>query len=413
MKNIDSIGHVTGKSVYLDDIPVRKGTLYAVPFVSSIARGIITRIDLTKAASLDGVVKILTWKDIPSENQIGGILPDEPLFAETEVDFIGQPIACIVAESELIARKARKLIEISFEELPPVLNPREAAQAGQFLFPPRTFQNGNEKNSWKKCTHIFEGRADSGGQEHLYIETQGAYALPMENGNIKVHSSTQGPTAVQKTIAGVLGIPMHLIEVDVQRLGGAFGGKEDQATPWACMVALAAQVLQKPVKISLHRMDDMYMTGKRHPYSTDFKIGLSKDLKILAFEASYFQNGGAAADLSPAILERTLFHVTNSYFIPNVKATAYSCKTNLPPFTAFRGFGAPQAMFVIESAIAKAAGELKIPASVIQAKNLLKKGDEFPYGQKAEEENAVKSWKQADKQFDVSKLFKEIETFNK
>ncbi|RLD45414.1 MAG: xanthine dehydrogenase [Bacteroidetes bacterium] len=413
MKNIDSIGHVTGKSIYLDDIPEQKGSLHALPFASSIARGRIVNINFSKATALEGVVKIFTWKDIPGENQIGGILPDEPLFAEKNVDFIGQPIACIVAESELIARKARKLIEVEYKELKPILDPREAAKSGQFLFPPRTFQSGNIDSSWKKCTHIFEGRSDSGGQEHLYIETQSAYALPMENGNLKVHSSTQGPTLVQKTIAKVLSLPMHRIEIDVQRLGGAFGGKEDQATVWACMAAIAANALQKPVKISLHRMDDMYMTGKRHPYTSDYKIGLSEDLKILAFEVDYFQNGGAAADLSPAILERTLFHITNSYFIPNVKANAYSCKTNLPPFTAFRGFGAPQAMFVVESAIAYAAGELNIPGQIIQRKNLLKKGDTFPYGQKAEEDNAEKSWEQATKHFNIPKLSKEIETFNK
>ena len=413
MKNIDSIGHVTGKSVYLDDIPEQKGTLHALPFTSPIARGKIIRINFSKAEAVDGVIKIFAANDIPGENQIGGILPDEPLFAEQEVDFIGQPIACIIAESEFIARKARRLIEIELEELPPVIDPREAAQVGQLLFPPRTFQSGDVASAWEKCTHIFKGRVDSGAQEHLYIETHGAYALPMENGNLRVHSATQGPTLVQKTIAKVLDLPMHSIEVDVQRLGGAFGGKEDQATAWASMAALAAHSLKKPVKISLHRMDDIQMTGKRHPYTSDFKIGLSEDLKILAFEADYYQNGGAAADLSPAILERSLFHVTASYFIPNVKATAFSCKTNLPPNTAFRGFGAPQAMFVIESAIAHAAGELNIPALVIQEKNLLKEGDAFPYGQKATGVHAGKAWKQAIQTFDIPKLTRKIESFNK
>jgi xanthine dehydrogenase large subunit len=205
---------------------------------------------------------------------------------------------------------------------------------------------------------------------------------------------------------------MHRIEVDVQRLGGAFGGKEDQATAWACMAVLAASKLQKPVKISLHRLDDMQMTGKRHPYSSDFKIGLGKDLKILAFETTYYQNGGAAADLSPAIMERTLFHATNSYFIPHVKATAYSCKTNLPPFTAFRGFGAPQAMFVVESAIAFAAENLGIPARKIQEINLLAEEDEFHYGQQAVQANARNSWRKLAQHFQIEKLENKIKDFN-
>jgi xanthine dehydrogenase large subunit len=256
-----------------------------------------------------------------------------------------------------------------------------------------------------------EGRSETNGQEHLYIETQGAYSIPLENGGIRIYSSTQGPTAVQRTAARVLGLHMHQLEVDTTRLGGGFGGKEDQATTWGIMCALATYHLKKPVKYSLHRMEDMRMTGKRHPYSADFKIGLGRDLKILAYEATFYQNAGAAADLSPAVMERTLFHCTNSYFVPNVKATAYSCRTHLPPNTAFRGFGGPQGMFVIEAAIAKVAEQLGIPASEIQQKNLLNTGDEFPYGQIADSE-ANECWNKAVKLYDLSKLRKEIDVFN-
>ncbi|HRH38416.1 MAG TPA: molybdopterin-dependent oxidoreductase, partial [Flavobacteriales bacterium] len=229
---------------------------------------------------------------------------------------------------------------------------------------------------------------------------------------IRISSSTQGPTAVQRTVARVLGIPMHRIEVDVTRLGGGFGGKEDQASAWAALVALAAYVLKKPVKLSMHRMDDMRMTGKRHPYSSDFKIGLSKDLKILAYEATFHQNAGAAADLSPAVMERTMFHATNSYFIPNVTATAYSCRTHLPPNTAFRGFGGPQGMFVIESAIAHAAEELGATAREIQKRNLLQEGSEFSYGQIADRVNASPAWELAEQKFDFAKLQNEADAFN-
>lgn len=412
MNNIDAIGHVTGRSVYLDDIPIRNGTLYAVVYGSDIANGKIKSIDLSEAEKLEGVSGIFTFKDIPGNNQIGGIIPDEHLLAENEVHFIGQPIALVVAKDEFTARKARKLIKLTYQEFKPIVDPREAKEKGHLFIPPRTFQSGNIDEAWEKCDFIFEGRAETAGQEHLYIETQGAYTYPLESGNLKIHSSTQGPTIVQKTVAQVLGLQMHNIEVDVQRLGGAFGGKEDQATLWACLSAMASYKLQKPVKISVHRLDDMEMTGKRHPYSSDFKIGLTKDLKILAFETTYFQNGGAAADLSPAIMERTLFHAANSYFIPNLKATAFSCKTNLPPFTAFRGFGAPQAMFVIESAIAFAAEKLNTHARKIQEKNLLKENDVFHYGQIAEQANAGKTMELVLKNFQIEALEKEINKYN-
>ena len=204
---------------------------------------------------------------------------------------------------------------------------------------------------------------------------------------------------------------MHQVEVDVQRLGGGFGGKEDQANAWAGICAVATQITGRPVKYALHRMEDMRMTGKRHPYSSDYKIGLDKDLKIVAYEASFYQNAGASCDLSPPVLERTLFHCTNSYFIPNVTATAYCCRTNLPPNTAFRGFGGPQGMFVIESAITHAAEKMGVSAAEIQKKNLLNDGDEFPYGQKAESD-AVTSWTQADAEFDFAQLQREADEFN-
>jgi len=217
---------------------------------------------------------------------------------------------------------------------------------------------------------------------------------------------------VQKFGARVLGIPMHKIEVDVVRLGGAFGGKEDQATPWAIMAALAVYHLQKPVKVILSRHDDMHMTGNRHPYNTNFKIGLSNDLKIVAFEADYLQNAGASADLSPAITERTLFHTTNSYFVPNVRTTVYSCKTNLPPNTAFRGFGAPQGVYVMEAAIKHAANKLSIRAREIQKVNLLVENDEFPYGQIAKNVELTSLWNTAHKKFNIEKLEKEVNDFN-
>ena len=413
MKNIDSHNHVSGKSIYLDDIQELNGTLYALPFDSTVAHAKIKSIDLKAALESHGIVTILTAKDIPGQNQIGGIFPDEPLLADGEVHFRGQVIAIIVGKSEHDCRMASKLIKVEYEELPVIVDPRVAQAQNKLIMPPRQFKLGDTASAWSECEYVFEGRSDVNGQEHLYIETQGAYARPKEYESIIISSSTQGPTAVQRMVAQVLGIPMHKIEIDTVRLGGGFGGKEDQATPWAVMVALACQHLHKPVKMSMHRMDDMRMTGKRHPYSADFKIGLTKELKILAYEVTHYQNAGAAADLSPAVMERTLFHSTNAYFVPNVIGKAFSCKTNLPPNTAFRGFGGPQGKFVIEAAIVKAAESLNISPAVIQRANLVVDGSELSYGQVLQQVEATNTWETAMKSYDYDAQKARVEAFNK
>lgn len=412
MSNIDSIRHVRGESLFIDDVIAPEGVLYGYIFYSPIAHGKILKINLSDALKSEGVHGIFTAKDIPGENQIGGIIPDENLFAEDTVHFIGHPIAMVVADTFLYAHDAVKKIKGDFKKLPAVFDARKAAKKNQLIIPPRIFEMGNVEQAWNNCDYIVEDTVESGGQEHLYLETQGSLAIPVEGGGIKIISATQGPTAVQRTVARVLGLPMHKIEVDVARLGGGFGGKEDQATPWAVMAALAAFKLNVPVKLVLPRQEDIRITGKRHPYSSDFKIGLNKEGKILAYEVTFYQNAGAAADLSPAILDRTLFHCTNSYFIPNVKATALSCRTNLPPFTAFRGFGGPQGMFVIESAIYKAAQVMGIDPSVIQKKNLLSEGNEFPYGQKTVQPHAEKCFYEIETRFDKNEIYRNVKEFN-
>ena len=412
MKNIDSIKHVRGESLFVDDVLVPEGTLYGYVYYSPVAHGKILNLDLNEAFSAKGVKEILSAKDIPGENQIGGSIPDENLFAEGSVHFIGHPIALVVAETKLEAHEAAKKIKCEIKKLPAIFNPREAAEKSELIIPPKTFSLGDVDEAWKNCDYIVEGKVENGGQEHLYLETHGALAVPTEGGGVKIISSTQGPTSVQKTTARVLGLPMNKVEVDVVRLGGGFGVKEDQATQWAVMAALAAYKLNVPVKLVLPRQEDIRITGKRHPYSSDFKIGLNKEGKILAYEASFYQNAGAVADLSVAILDRTLFHCTNSYFIPNVKATAYCCRTNLPPFTAFRGFGGPQGMFVVESAIYKAAEVMGIDPSVIQKKNLLSEGDEFPFGQKTFNCHAKICFDEVEKRYNSQEIFERIKEFN-
>jgi len=410
--NADAPGHVTGKSIYVDDIPVMEGMLFLKIFDSPVAHGKIKNIDFAEAEQIEGVVKIFSYKDIPGENQIGGIIPDEPLLADSEVHFCGQPILIIAAENEDAAEEALHKIKVDIDPLPVITDPRVAFAQNKLLSPSRKFKIGDAASAFTKCKHVFEGKAETNGQEHLYLETQGAYAYPTEHDSVKIFSSTQGPTQVQRTAARVLGVSMNKVEVDVSRLGGGFGGKEDQASAWATMAAMVAYLLKRPAKCILHRMEDMRMTGKRNPYSSDYKIGLDENLNILAYEATFYQNGGAAADLSPAILERTLFHCTNSYFVPNVIATAHSCKTNLPPNTAFRGFGGPQGMFVIESAIDHVAKSLGIDASVIQRRNMMGDDNELPYGQIVKNCEAKNCWDEAVSKYGIEKIKNEINAFN-
>lgn len=342
MKNVDAVLDVKGEFRFTGDIPAPEGVLHGAVFSSPAARGKIIRLDCDAARGIEGVADILTAEHIPGENQIGLVVRDEPLLASGEVFYIGQPVAVVVAEDARIAREAARAIEMDIEELPGVFDARDAHAKGELLAPPRTFSLGNVEETWPRCDVVVSGRAESGGQEHFYLETQNALAYPLENGKLKVLSSTQSPGDVQRMIAGVLGLPMHRIEAEAPRLGGGFGGKEFQAVPWAAMAALAAFRLRKPVRIALRRDEDFRMTGKRHPYSSDFRIGLTRDGRNLAYEVSFYQNAGAVTDLSLSILERTLLHATGAYFIPNVRATAFSCRTNLPPNTAFRGFGTPR-----------------------------------------------------------------------
>ncbi len=413
MRRIDAAAHTRGESQYVDDMPVPAEMLYAAVFASPVMHGKILSLDVEKARALQGVVAVLTAKDVPGENQIGSIIPDEELLAGSEVCYVGQPVAVVVGTSQAVALKGVSKIAMKVAELPAVTDPKEAFRQGKIIGVPRTFALGDVDAAWQDCDFVVEGDCDIGGQEHVYLETQRARAIPLEGDCIRIHSATQSPNAVQRHAAKILGVPVSSIEVDVKRLGGAFGGKEDQATPWACMAALAAWHTGKPVELALRRADDMRMTGKRHPYKSDFKIGITKEGKILAFEAKHYQNSGATADLSTAILERTLFHGTNSYYIPNVRIFGVCCRTNLVSNTAFRGFGAPQGMFVMESAIAKASEKSGIPREDIQQKNLLRENDLFPYGQRAGNCPVRASWNKAVERYGLPSIRCRIEEYNK
>jgi len=412
MRHRDSDLHVTGRSQYVDDVPPPAGMLHGAVFGAPVAHGKIQAVELEAAREVEGVVAVFAHSDIPGDPIIGALRKDEPLWANDEVRFIGQPIALVVAESPEAARRGVKACAVTIEERPVITCPREAFAKNELLQETRIFEKGSVDDVWERCATVVEGAVDLAGQDHLYLETNRSRAVPREDGQMTVYASTQSPSAAQKHIAGVLGEPMHKVEVDVRRLGGGFGGKEDQATHWACMAAVAARRLDRPVQIVLSRTEDMRMTGKRHPYKQDFKIGLDTEGRILAYEVSHYQNGGAFMDLSAAVLERTVLHSTNAYAIPNVRIRAACCRTNLPPNTAFRGFGGPQGMFVLEVAIEKAAAKMGVTPEWIQSRNLIEDGYVFHYGQELEECNMRRTWEEARRDYDFEGTRERIRRFN-
>ena len=413
MKTIaESALNVRGLTRYIDDLPEPKDCLQAAVKLSESARGRILSIDASKALALDPSVLVVTAKDVPGENQIGANKPDEPLLPEHEWEYWGQPLVMVLAKTRSLARRAASLVELKGENLPAVLDPRIAAANSDFILPSRTIEFGDPESAFADCAHVVSGKVDSGGQEHVYLETQGAYAELRDGGKLFIISSTQAPSGVQKAAAQAMGLPMNKVEVEARRLGGGFGGKEDQAAIWGSLAALGAWVSKKPVKLYLNRRDDMRATGKRHPYSTDFRIGADDEGKLVAFEADYFQNSGSTCDLSPAIMSRTLLHATGAYRIPNVRVTGYMCRTNLPSFTAFRGFGAPQAFFVIEAALDALARSMGIDAAELQQKNLFEEGDSTHFGMPLVRVRGKEAFDKVLQKADWMNLRQSIESFN-
>ena len=425
----DAAGHLRGETTYIDDLAEPRDLLFAALRLSDSPRGRVLRIDPSAALALDPSVRVVTARDIPGENQIGSAVPDEPLLPDPEWEYRGQPLLLCLASTRELARAAAKLVIIESETLDPVLDEREAAARGDFILPTRTqrsgvFDKGGTGGKFGDGAELYagvlaaggiviEGRVDSGGQEHVYLETQGAVAERREGDRMVVVSSTQGVSVTQRAVARILGLPQHRVEIEARKLGGGFGGKEDQATPWACLAALGAWVSRRPVKLVLDRATDMKATGKRHPYSSDFRIAASKEGIIAAFEVDFYQNSGSTCDLSPAILSRSLFHAAGAYRIPNLRATGRMCRTNLPSFTAFRGFGAPQAFFVVEAAIEALAGRLGIDPVEIRRRNLLREGDLTHYGMRLEGVRAAEAFDRLLEKADWKGLRADIDAWNK
>jgi len=411
MRNDDTLMHVRGTSQFVDDIPM-PGCLHAVLFTSPVAKGRIRSLDICKAAAAPGVAAVYTHKDVPGLNQVGHIFKDQPLLAVDAVEYIGQPIALVVADTKRNARKALKLIAADIEKLEPMLDPRAAAAAGQIHGKKRVQVHGDPDAAFAKCKHVFAGRLASGPQEHFYFETQRALAVPGEHDTIKVYASAQSPGAFHHHLAEVLGIPMHKVELDIRRLGGGFGGKESTAV-WIVAPALAAFLLKRPVKLALERNEDISTTGKRHAYEYDYRLGLDAEGNILAYDITLYQHAGACADISLAVLGRSFLHVCGSYRIPNVRATGLCCRTNIPPNNAFRGFGVPQGTFAIEAALSAAAQKLGVEPEALKKKNLLKDGDILPYGVTLSGVNSARCWEALDAKVNIDRRRAAAAAYNK
>jgi len=364
-----AIKHVTGESVYINDMPVNDRLLIGRVVYSSQAHARIISVDISKAKKVSGVHSILTFKDIPGINQMGAVINDEFCLAEDEVFFIGQVICLIAAESEEIAIAAEKLITIKYQPLEAILTIEQAMEKNSVIAPPHIMETGVPDKALAEAEYKIDGTLLTGAQEHWYLETQTCLCIPGEGNEMNVYSSTQHPSETQAIVAQVLGIQRNEVVVEVRRMGGGFGGKETQGNHTAAWTALLANATGRPVKIHLFREDDQRITGKRHRFLSKYKAGFNNEGKITACIMELNADAGAATDLSMAILDRALFHADNAYFIPNFRVTGKAWKTNLPSNTAFRGFGGPQGIAVIETIIDRIARYLKKDAAEIRFKN--------------------------------------------
>jgi xanthine dehydrogenase large subunit len=409
-----AIKHVSGQSVYIDDMPVHDQLLIGRVVYSKHAHAKIIALNLDAAKKLAGVHAVLCYKDIPGANQMGPVIHDEVCLAVQEVLCVGQAIALIAAESEAIAIEAEKLIEIEYSPLEPVLDLRSAIAKNTLLAPARTMKRGDAEAAIKSSTHVLSGELETGAQEHWYLETQSCLCIPGEGKELTAYSSTQHPSETQAIIAEVLGIAKNEVVVEIRRMGGAFGGKETQANWIAAWAALLCQATGRPVKIHLFRDDDQIMTGKRHPYLIRYEVGFEARGKIngLIFEQN--ADGGCATDLSIAILERAMLHADSSYYIPHMRVTGKAYKTNLPSNTAFRGFGGPQGMAGMESVIDRIARFLKLDGADVRKLNFygLEKDNVTHYGQEVELNRLHTMYDQLMRTSEYRKRRTEVNAFN-
>ena len=378
--------HVSGRALYADDIPLPARALHAAFGMSAIAHGKIRAMNLAPVLEFPGVVAVATAADVPGENNYGSAVHDDPIFAPGVVEYVGAPLFAVAADSYIAARKAARLARVDYDPLPAILDIRSALAANASVLPPQRITRGNPAEALSRAPHRLQGTLHVGGQDHFYLEGQIAIAVPQEDGGMLVHSSTQHPSEVQQIVAHSLAKQSNQVTVQCRRMGGGFGGKETQPALIAAAAAVMAHKTGRPVKLRLDRDTDMLMTGKRHDFLADYTVGFDSDGRILALTVMLASRCGYSADLSGPVNDRAMMHIDNAYFLENVEIVSHRCKTHTVSNTAFRGFGGPQGMVVIEQIVDSIARALRLDPLEVRRRNFYGVNDRnmTHYGQTVE-----------------------------
>lgn len=415
LRHESAVGHVTGRAQYVDDIAQRRPMLEVWPVMAPHAYARIRRRNANGALALPGVVAVLMAEDVPGHNNVGVARADEPLFATDEVLFHSQLVALVVGESVAACRAAAALVEVDYEPLPAIVRLEDAIAQGSFHNEPRVMRRGDSASALAASAHRLSGEFAFGGQEHFYLETQAAWAECGDDGDVQICSSTQHPSEIQAIVCEVLHLPRHKVVVQAPRMGGGFGGKETQGNTPAALVALAALKTGRPVRLQWDRDLDMALTGKRHPFHARYEVGFDAEGRVRALEADLVSNGGWALDLSQPVLDRALFHLDNAYYLPAVKVTGRIAKTHVASNTAFRGFGGPQGMLVIEEVMDRIARTLGLPPEVVRERNFYHgKGETSTthYGEDIGDNRLPKIWQRVQEQAQFAQRRTEIDAWN-
>lgn len=407
--------HATGEAHYIDDMPAAPKLLHAALMLSPVARGRIKSMDTATALPMPGVVAVLTAADIPGANAVGPIFHAEPALAESEVSYVGEPMALVVADTHHHAVQGAAAVTADIDLEDPVLDPEEARRREEYVSDPQVLAYGDVAEAMALAPLHCEGRIDIGGQDHFYLETQIALASPVDGGGWSVWASTQHPSEVQARVAALLDLPSSTVEVRVRRIGGGFGGKESQATIYAALAALGAFHTNRPVKLRLDRRTDMTATGKRHDFVVSWRAGYQPDGRILGLEMEFLSRAGNVADLSPAVMTRALTHADNCYAFPAVRFEGYCCRTNTVSNTAFRGFGGPQGVLAIEAVIDDVARRLQMPRDAVRAVNYYSdaNGWKTPYGQVIQHSSLDRAIRTVQSDANLTQRRREVDDWNR
>ena len=407
--------HVQGTARYTDDQPRFAGMLSAWPVLAPHARARITALDTAPALEVPGVVHVLTYRDVPGENDSSAHKGDEPLLPEHEVLFHSQAVAWVLAETDEAARAGALLVRATYEPLTPILSIQDAIAQESFHGSAQVLSRGDVDTALKNAPNRLSGKLFVGGQDHFYLETHVSWAVPDPDGSVHITSSTQHPSETQGVVANVLGVPAHQVTVTCLRMGGGFGGKESQAAPYAALAALGAFVIGRPVRVRLRREHDMVLSGKRHPFWGRYEVGFSDEGILEGMRLELYSDGGFSSDLSLPVMGRALFHADNAYFTPNLHVSGQVCKTHKVSQTAFRGFGGPQGMLFAEEIVARIAQHLGLPAERVREHNFYRGTGESAtthYGQEITDNRLERVWREVLERSAFTARQREVAAFN-